>query len=98
MKVTIKDLKSIIKEELLDVPKKVSIDTLSSFQERLDDMLIAGELTSQEYEKQWRDVLQSVGWSESDYENEIDRRWDYVDRTQSSNPFYAPITSRAALN
>lgn len=83
MKIKLGTLKEII-AETLEIPasKVVSLDTLSSIQNDLDERLASGEMTREEYEQEWRDVLQSVGWTEDDYAEEVDRRWDYVDSTR----------------
>ena len=84
MRMPIKKLRRIVREELAHVPvaPQVTVDMLSSFQSSLDDKLTNGELTLSEYEREWIDTLKSVGWTEDMYEREVDRRWDYVDSTR----------------
>jgi len=53
-----------------------TFQTLSSFQDELDNQLTAGEINFSEYQSEWNDILVALGWSAEQYEREVDRHWD----------------------
>lgn len=85
MRIKLGSIRRLVREELMmhaRKPQLVTIDQLADIQNDLDDMLANGEMTLSDYEREWADTLQSLGWTPEMYEKEIDRRWDYVDRSR----------------
>ena len=78
MMMRLRDLRQLVREELMRVPAIVTVDQLSAVQNELDDALVAGHLTTADYEREWLETLRSVGWTPEMYAREVDRRWDYV--------------------
>lgn len=80
MMMKLRDFRRIVSEVLTPVrrPAIVTLDQLTSMQEELDEMLASGELSLADYEHEWMETLQSLGWTPDMYEREVDRRWDYV--------------------
>lgn len=62
------------------IQKLVSPVVLFQFQDKLDSLLVNDDISFLAYENQWKEVLFSFGWSEIEYEKEIDRRWEYEER------------------
>lgn len=57
---------------------KASLSKLLSLQNDLDNDLVNGVIDLETYNEEWQDILHSFGWTEEEYEFEIDRRWDYL--------------------
>jgi len=77
-------VRRILREELAMRPisHMMGFEQLSSMHDVLDNQLVNDEISLSEYEKEWNDLLRSVGWTPERYERELDRRWDYVDKTR----------------
>ena len=84
MKLTLREV--FFNEFSVTPQNKMSPAQLFRLQSRLDEMFESGEIDYDEYIKQWDDVLRASGWSETEYADEIDRRWDYIDADQSFVP------------
>jgi hypothetical protein len=56
----------------------MDFEQLLSLQDILDIQLINGELTWLQYEREFMSLLRATGYSLRDYEEGIDRRWDYI--------------------
>lgn len=59
---------------------KVPIEDVIRFEEQLDLELVAGDITHAEYDDRWHELLAAMGWTEDEYHDEIDRRWDWLER------------------
>ena len=86
MRIRMGDLRLSIKEaiEAIKSPeepgrRKMAFEALLSLQQQLDERLATGELSGEEYDNEWDDVLHAAGWTRAQYERELDRRWDYMD-------------------
>lgn len=65
----------------------MTLDKLETFQDELDELLTTGMITPEQYEREWNELLGSVGWSREKYEQEVDRRWDYIEKTNVFPPY-----------
>jgi hypothetical protein len=83
MKIRLGTLRLIIREAFTppvgSLKGRVAFSTVAHLQDKLDDQLERGIISFEEYEKQFDDILSSVGWTAKDYEDEVDRRWDYIE-------------------
>ncbi len=89
MIVYVKTLRSLIVEIVQashERAKFVPLETLMHIQDELDEMLSSGEISTGTYDHEWSDTLASVGWTQDMYEDEIDRRWDYIDSSRGVAP------------
>lgn len=77
VRIKIKALRKIIRE----VVSLTTVDRLESLQDELDNALVNGSITKLDYDQQWTEILSAFGWDEQKYAEEIDRRWDYVDKS-----------------
>jgi hypothetical protein len=83
MKIRLGLLRRVLRETAMtpvgSLKGRVSFSTIARLQDELADQLDRGFITIDEYEKQFDEILDSVGWTLKDYENEVDRRWDYIE-------------------
>lgn len=56
----------------------LTLNDLLTLQDVLDAALVDGTLELHEYSVEWTSLLSVSGWTQARYEEEIDRRWDYV--------------------
>lgn len=59
--------------------KRASFEEISCIREMLDLNLVASKITPSQYAEAVHDVLQGLGWSEDEFDAEVDRRWIYDD-------------------
>ncbi len=59
--------------------RKMSFDDLRDMQDKLDKMVVSGKMQPLDYNDRWADVLAVAGWTQDQYDAELDRRWDYID-------------------
>jgi Mg/Co/Ni transporter MgtE len=79
-------IKALVKEHLASVPRKMPYDEMAPI---LDDLAVryqSGELSQHEYDREYEEVLRASGWSPLEFEQEIDRRWDFVDQLKAVPP------------
>lgn len=57
----------------------IGLVDLFELQDRLDDLLVTGEVTLSEYELAWDGLLDEAGLTARQYEFEIDQRWVVTD-------------------
>lgn len=53
-------------------------EQLLSLQDVLDAGLCSGQFTLAQYEIEWSSLLETAGYSQSDYEDAVNSRWDYL--------------------
>lgn len=58
--------------------RKVSFNTLLSFQDKLDTLLVENKITLTTYHQRWELTLDKLGYSNIEYERLIDERWDII--------------------
>lgn len=58
--------------------RKVSFNTLLSFQDKLDTLLVENKITLSMYHHRWLTTLNKMGYSNNEYECLIDERWDII--------------------
>jgi hypothetical protein len=58
--------------------RKVSFNTLLSFQDVLDTLLVENKISLSSYHQRWELTLDKMGYSNSEYERLIDERWDII--------------------
>jgi len=58
--------------------RKVSFNTLLSFQDMLDTLLVENKISLSSYHQRWVSALDKMGYSNSEYERLIDERWDII--------------------
>lgn len=75
-----------LRTELPEPHAVTTLDTLDSIHLELDDMLEKDLITRAEYDAEWADALQAIGWTDQKYSDEVDRRWDYVDSMRAVPP------------
>lgn len=54
---------------------RASFEVVSNLRDRLDSSLIHEEISYSQWIDATRDTLEALGWSEKEFEEEIDRRW-----------------------
>jgi len=67
----------------------MDFEQLLVLQDELDSQLCNRQITWEQYENEWLSLLKAAGWTHSEYEREIDERWDRLDalRTKPSRRF-----------
>ena len=58
--------------------RKVSFNTLLSFQDVLDTLLVENKISLSSYHQRWELTLDKMGYSNNEYERLIDERWDII--------------------
>lgn len=81
-------LKSLLRELVLEhmasrQGMKLPFDQMSPLLTDLEQRLSRGEMSEMEFNAEYSDILRAAGWSSSEFENEIDRRWDFVDHLRN---------------
>lgn len=79
-------MKATVKSLRLMIESIVTLNTLETIRDELDDMLMNDFISVDKYNREWNDALRSVGWTQEKYDLEIDRRWDYVDKLEPMPP------------
>lgn len=64
----------------------MTYDDISSLQDELTQRLADGLMTDAEFEKEWKGVLWASGWTAKEFEDEVDRRWGFVDQVHDRAP------------
>jgi len=57
----------------------MNFEDLLQVQDELDVQLVMGDISMSDYDREWSEILAVTGWTEKEYEEQIDRRWDYID-------------------
>ena len=55
---------------------RLSFDDLLGLHDELDVKLMNGGIRVADYESEWREFLDVAGWTQAEFERELDRRWD----------------------
>lgn len=58
---------------------KLPFEQMSPLLDDLQLRLQRGDMSEFEFNAEYSDILRAAGWSPRDFEEEIDRRWDFVD-------------------
>lgn len=58
----------------------MDFEELLTLQDVLDQQLIHGEVSWAQYEREWIQLLAAAGYTPREYEQGIDRRWDYIEK------------------
>lgn len=64
-------------------PGRMQFEQLLLLQEALDEMWVSGVLSLDDYDSEWLSVLHAAGYSEEEYGQMIDDRWDRLDVLRS---------------
>ncbi len=70
---------SSTREPVVEMIRRMAFNDLLDLQNVLDVQLVFGSMSMSDWEKEWAAVLGASGWTRSQYEVEIDRRWDHID-------------------
>lgn len=62
---------------------KLPFDQMAPLLTDLEQRLSSGDMSEMEFNAEYSDILHAAGWSPTEFENEIDRRWDFVDRLRN---------------
>ena len=62
---------------------KLPFDQMAPLLTDLEHRLSRGDMSELEFNAEYSDILRAAGWSPSEFENEIDRRWDFVDHLRN---------------
>lgn len=57
---------------------RLSIEDLLEVQDSLDNRLVSGTMLREDYEREWREILEASGWTQTEYEFAVDERWNSV--------------------
>jgi len=66
---------------------------LFRLQDLVDSMLVSGELETEMYKALWADILAYAGYTELEFEQLIDDRWDCLDRIDVGVLINPPVLS-----
>lgn len=64
---------------------RMSFDDLASLQDDLDGRLVSGELDVFDWNRECDEVMSAAGWTQSQYEAEVDRRWEHLGALRRSS-------------
>jgi len=82
-------IKSLLRELVLEHiassrrSMKLPFDQMAPLLTDLEKRLSLGDMSEIEFNSEYSDILRASGWSNSEFENEIDRRWDFVDHLRN---------------
>lgn len=62
---------------------KLPYDQMSPLLTDLEQRLASGDMSELEFNAEYSDILRAAGWTQAEFENEIDRRWDFVDQLRN---------------
>jgi len=65
---------------------KLPYDDMSPLLDDLEVRLQDGTMSQSDYDREYAEVLQASGWSPLEFEQEVDRRWDFVDQLRAVAP------------
>lgn len=76
--------KSLLRELVLEhmtsrYVMKLPFEQMSPLLSDLEQRLQRGDMSELEFNAEYSDILRAAGWSPSEFEEEIDRRWDFID-------------------
>lgn len=65
---------------------KMPFEDLLDLGDDIDERLASDRIDAGEAALEWDELLSASGWTEREFEDQIDRRWDYIDTLRVTPP------------